>query len=189
MSGLRFVLATGSPAEVAMRDLLERLARDYDLSAWTFTDTVRIDEAGFPHSHPVLTMSTERREEPLMVLAELVHEQLHWYEESHADRRDRAIAATRLPYPVVPSARPEGAGDETSTRLHLIVCWLELEVLALLVGPAAAHDVGRAMSEHHYRWLYRTVLADGARIGELVAAHDLLPEPLRGSVGSSRGGR
>jgi hypothetical protein len=179
MSRLHFVLASGSPAEERKRDLLTALKRQHDLSAWTFTHTVNIDEAGWPHSHPVLTVGTEHQHDSLMALAEFVHEQLHWFEERHADRRDRAIVATHKPYPVVPSLRPNGAGDESSTRLHIIVCWLELQALAQIVGPDAARQVGRRLSRHHYRWVYRTVLRDSALIAELISAHKMLPEALQ----------
>jgi hypothetical protein len=74
----------------------------------------------------VLTLSTEHADDALQLLAGYVHEQLHWYEEAYAEARDRAIEATRGPYPVVPVERPEGCGDEESTRLHLLVCCLEL---------------------------------------------------------------
>jgi hypothetical protein len=51
-----------------------------------------------------------------MALAEFVHEQLHWFEETHADARDDAIEETKQLYPVVPIARPDGAGSEVSIR-------------------------------------------------------------------------
>jgi hypothetical protein len=175
-----FRLASGSVHERRMSDTLRGLASRYDLGPWTFTDTLVIEEGALPHSHPVLTVGTEHWNDPPMALAQWLHEQLHWFEEQRADRRDEAILATRGPYPVVPDARPEGAGNENSTRLHLIVCWLELQALARLLDPAAACGVARQLCASHYRWVYRTVMRDARSMGELIATHGLLPEPLIG---------
>jgi hypothetical protein len=35
------------------------------------------------------------------------------------------------------------------------------------------------LGDHHYCWVYRTVLRDEAKIAEIVWKHDLVPAPLR----------
>ena len=177
--GLRIRLKHGTAAEARMRTALQALTNRYPLTEWIFTDTVEVDEDAWPHSHPVLTLNTANAGDELMALAEFIHEQLHWFEEAHQDDRDRAVAETLLHYPTVPSARPEGAGDEASTRLHLIVCHLEHQALKALIGAAAARQTILALAAHHYGWVYRTVLADEHKIGVIVRSHNLLPRGLR----------
>ncbi|KYF53630.1 hypothetical protein BE08_23985 [Sorangium cellulosum] len=175
---VKITLRHGTPAEVGVQRLLSELLAKYDLTDWIFTEDVLVDEDAFPHSHPVLTLGTGNGSDELLCLAELVHEQLHWFEEERAEARDRAIEATVLHWPEVPSARPEGAGSESSTRLHLLVCYLEYQAMKLLVGERAARQTMTALAGHHYRWVYRTVLSEEQTIGALVARHGLLPEPL-----------
>jgi hypothetical protein len=162
-----------------MRSTVCGLFARYDLAGWTFTHRIEIDEEAMPHSHPLLTLNAEWADDERMALAELVHEQLHWFEEEHAEDRDRAITETRRLYATVPTMRPEGAGDAISTRLHLLVCHLEHQALKMLLGEAAALAQIEALSRHHYCWVYRTVLADETRLAEIVRAHGLIPEPLR----------
>lgn len=176
---LQIILKNGTPAEIRKRLALLAILEKYDVSGWIFTNTVEVDETAMPHSHPVLTLNAEDDQDEPMCLATFVHEQLHWFEEQHAESRDRAIEETVQYYPEVPSARPEGAGSEYSTRLHLLVCHLEHEAMRRLLGPEAARQVIDALSRHHYRWVYRTVLSDGHRIGEIIRKYDLLPAPLR----------
>ncbi len=74
-------------------------------------------------------------------------------------------------FPEVPVGRPDGARNEYSTYLHLIVCHLEYRALKELVGMERARAV---LEGHgHYRWIYRQVLNDDGRLRELVERHDL----------------
>lgn len=161
-----------------MRETLLDVFARYDLGGWMFTRTIAIDEYDMPHSHPVLTLNTESAHDEVMVMAEFIHEQLHWFEEQQPERRERAIEATRRHYPVVPTERPEGAGNEYSTRLHLLVCLLEYQALKVLTGVGIARATIDSLSRHHYCWVYRTVLSDEATLTEIVRAHEFLPAPL-----------
>lgn len=175
---LKVRLARGSEAEARTGRSLRRLQRRYALEPWLWTREVMVDEQGIPHSHPLLTLNTTHADNELMLLAELVHEQLHWFEEAHADARDRAIEATRALFPQVPIDRPEGAGSEASTRLHLLVCTLEHDALRHLASPQAARLAIEALSRHHYCWVYRTVLDHTAPLRRLLRVHGLWPPAL-----------
>jgi hypothetical protein len=181
-SGLQISLKNGTPAEARMREIVTSLPREYNLAGWILTNVIEIDEGCWPHSHPVLTLNTAFEQNVTMVLTEFVHEQLHWFEEEHADRRDLAIEETKRYYRDVPSARPEGAGDELSTRLHLLICYLEYQAMKLLTGPEKAKEVMLALSRHHYCWVYRTILRDEEKLAGIIRKYDLVPEPLRERV-------
>jgi hypothetical protein len=174
-------LAHDTDAEARTRDALRRLLEKYDLRDWILTNTVVVDETARPHSHPVLTLHTAWAGDERKLLALFVHEQLHWFEEERAADRDLAIEKTRQTHPSVPNAPPEGSLNETSTRLHLLVCYLELQAMAQLVGAEEARETILALSRHHFRWIYRTVLEDDGTIARILRDCNLLPEPLRTS--------
>lgn len=187
MAEIAISVAHGSGIECRARATLTALLAAYDLRPFFYTTDVVIDGTAVPHSHPRLTLGTGHADEPRFLLAEFVHEQLHWFEEAHAARRDAAIADSKALYPIVPVDRPEGCGSEDSTRLHLLVCHWEYQALKRLLGEAAGRDVIEALSRHHYKWVYRRVLDDEARIGRFIAAHDLVPEPLSGIASGGAG--
>lgn len=175
---VNITLKNDTPAETRARTALLALLARHDLTGWIFTNTVEVDETAWPHSHPVLTLNAQHTDNEAMFLAEFLHEQLHWFEEEHSEDRDRAIMETAHYYPSVPSARPEGAGDEGSTRLHLLVCYLEYQALKRLQGNKRARQTITALSRHHYCWVYRTVLRDERKIAAIIRKYGLLPEPL-----------
>ena len=159
--------AHNSEGELRKAAQIQRLIDQYDLSKWTFTRTVVVDDkARISHSHPVLTLDVADKAYPDDVeLAAYVHEQIHWLETANPQKTEAAIAEFRKMYPDAPKRGPEGARDEYSTYLHLLVCHLEFEAMKELVGEERARA---AMQKPYYRWVYRTVLAENDRIAEVV---------------------
>src|SRR4030095_16195983 len=72
-------LKNNSREESQTRDQLQRLLKTYDLSKWTFTKSILIDEKAIPHSHPILTLHTRHLKDDDLLLSTFVHEQLHWF--------------------------------------------------------------------------------------------------------------
>ncbi len=175
-------LHRGTPLEERGRDQLRRLLRTYDLRQWLFTRDVLIQSGATPHSHPVLTLNTRYVDDDTAQLATFVHEQLHWFLTDHVERAKIAAATHELRalYPTVPTTLPEGARGERSTYLHLIVCYLELQALTELLGEPRARQ--QLESWTHYTWVYRTVLTETERIGDLVRRHGVVvPERSSGT--------
>ena len=166
-------LRNDTDAERQTKVQLERLLNSYDLSKYTFTRHVVIDEHAIPHSHPVLTLHTRHLNSDDQLLSTYVHEQLHWYLAAHDQQTQAAEAELRKLYPKVPAGYPDGAQDEESTYLHLIDCYLELQADRHLMGPQRAAEVIQFWSGDHYRWVYKTVLQDEARIAEIVKRQNL----------------
>lgn len=156
-------VATGSRLELAGRQQVERILGRYDLSPWIFTRRIRIQSYVTPHSHPVLTLNTRYVDDDTAQTATLLHEQLHWWLTQRESATDSALADVRRLYPSVPTAPPEGARNEYSTYLHLLVCTLELDAVSAVFGAAAARRT--LAGWRHYTWVYREVLGR--------------PEPLR----------
>jgi len=152
---------------------LEATVSRHDLTAWTFTNDVIIQEGAIPHSHPALTLST--RNDGDHQLSSLIHEQMHWFCADRDADAERAYQQDLRPrYPVVPVGRPDGADTEESTYLHLIVCWLEIDAVAHLLGRATAERIANDFAKAGvYGWVYRTVLNDFETLGQIYARHDL----------------
>jgi hypothetical protein len=68
------------------------------------------------------------------------------------------MAELKQRYPQAPVGFPEGADDEYSTYLHLLMNWLEIEAASQFMSRERAEEIAR--NTHHYRWMYRTVLSD-----------------------------
>ncbi|MEK9507382.1 hypothetical protein WI460_04170 [Gemmatimonadota bacterium Y43] len=145
-------------AERTTADELRAVVAAYDVEEWIVTREVRIDASAIPHSHPVLTLHTRHNGQPLHLLSTFLHEQFHWWVMERPDELLAATTAFRRAWPEVPVGGGEGGRDEESTYLHLVVCHLEYQAMAALVGA----DEARAIleSNNHYRWIYDRVLND-----------------------------
>jgi hypothetical protein len=154
---LEIGLAHGSAAEEATRDQLTRLAATYDLSPWSFTRQITIDEDAIPHSHPVLTLHTRHLAQDDELLSTFIHEETHWLLEAHDEAVARAVEQLRVAFPSLPVGFPDGAQSERSSYEHLLVILLEREGLASLIGEERTRVVFAFWEGDHYRALYRTV--------------------------------
>src|ERR1051325_322669 len=124
-SQIEISLKQGSKDEQQTKAQLQRLLKTYDLAKWIFTKAVLIDEKSIPHSHPVLTLHTRHLKDDELLLSTFVHEQSHWLLTQNDKNAGEAIKELRVMFPKVPVGFPEGADDEASTYLHLIVIYLE----------------------------------------------------------------
>ena len=162
-------LKNNSKSEAETKERLQKLLKQFDLSKWLFTLKILIEDKVIPHSHPVLTLST--REDGEVLLSTFVHEQIHWFLWANDDRTEKAKAELKAIYPEVPVGPPDGARNKESSYLHFIVNYLEYEAMKELVGEARAKEVFEG--KRYYRWLYKTVLTDGARIKDIVERNKL----------------
>lgn len=170
---LEIDLAHNSPAEAQTRANLITLAEHYDLSPWTWTTHILIEQYAIPHSDPVLTLNT--RHDGLVLLSSYVHEQLHRFEDLHPAAMDAAIAEFEKMYPGLPVGGLDGGKDERSTYLHIITCYSELQAMKRLVGPEQATAAVSQIGQDHYRAIYRLVFAHEAEIGAVVGRYRLMP--------------
>jgi hypothetical protein len=175
-SGVEISLANGTEAEQNTREQLLRLLDEHAVEPWIYTRRIVIDERAIPHSHPVLTLHTRHLREDLHLLATFVHEQFHWLANERAEARDMAIAELRERFPAAPAGGPQGARDQYSTYLHLVVCDLELQAMTKLVGGERARATLAEWT--HYTWIYDRVLND-PNVREVTAKHGLLLDAAR----------
>lgn len=169
----RVSLLTGSKAEEQTREQLLGLFHRYDLARWFFTPEIQIEEGSISHSHPVLTLNTRYLDDEDLLLADYVHEQLHWFSKDGTGRVTTAMRELEDLYPNQPVSFPVGSGDRFGTYLHLVICYLEYAALIDLLGEERAR--GAVARRHVYSGIYATVVAEYDRIGAVIARHHALP--------------
>ena len=169
-------LSQAERTAMAMRERLIALRTKYDLSAYEYCKEVCIAPTALPYSHPVIRLHTALFTETAL-LATYIHEQMHWYltwySHKHTDQWRAMWATLEGRYPDPPIGRGEGADTLSSTHLHLIVNWLEIEALGSVIGAEAAKE--HVANLHYYRWIYASVLRDWQALRELYASHHLVP--------------
>jgi hypothetical protein len=173
---IRIDLSHAERNAIAVREMLIALSTKYALDPYEYCKEVCIAPGVLPYSHPVIRLNTALFTETAL-LANYIHEQMHWYatwySHKHTDQWRAVWAALEQRYPDPPIGRGEGADTLFSTHLHLIVNWLEIEVLGSLIGAEAAR--AHVTNLHYYRWIYASVIRDWQALGELYAAHYLVP--------------
>jgi len=178
---LSIELANDSEAERRTAAALRRLVAEHDVDRWIFTERVLVDETAIPHSHPVLTVHTRHLGNDDALLATFLHEQFHWLEDLDPTRFRGAMDAFRDLWPEVPGLDDGGARDAESTWRHLVVCDLELQAMARLIGADRARALLGAKS--YYEWVYARVL-DDPRVREIMERHGMVVTRLSADGGS-----
>jgi hypothetical protein len=150
---------------------LEQLLKKYDVSKYTFTRTLVIEERAMNHAFPVLTLNVHFLGSDDELLSSFLHEQLHWYLAQHRLAMEDAVRRLKSMYPHAPVGLPEGADSEYSTYGHLVDCYLEIQADRQLIGPERTEQVIK--NKPWYIWIYKTILRDEDRIGALVKEEGL----------------
>lgn len=171
-----------APRVLEGQEKLVRILQQYELRPWIVQPEIVISGEGIPHSHPELTLTTGPAyfEDDNRQLSTFIHEQIHWYlsEKVNKAALSRVLSQLRDLYPEVPVGDGQGARSTFSTRLHLVVNWLELDAGVELLGEAEARRIASTYS--HYQWIYESVLEDTATIGAIIASEGLAITPDRG---------
>ena len=166
--------AQARAAETIQR--LNKLCDRYDLAPFEYTNQVRIAPNSLPHSHPILTLNT-RPDSEEELLGIYLHEQMHWYVTWFSRKAPQdwnaLLRELNQLYPEVPIGGSDGARDEHSTYLHLIVNHLEVEATCRLLPRDQVEQ--RVRQLHFYRWIYGTVLKDFDQLAGLFSRYGLVP--------------
>lgn len=156
---LNITLQHNSVGEQKRKEQIERLAEQYDLSKYTITRNIVIDQQAINHSSPLLTQNLRFLDNDDRALSAYVHEQAHWLlmEHHRMQTRDMLAELLRL-FPNIDTAPPYGDGNVGTSYLHLVVLMLEWQALENLVGVERARAVMEFKREDHYKALYKTVI-------------------------------
>ena len=164
-------LARGTPREQLAKQTLEQILASHDLSKYTFTRKVVIEQGATNHAFPILTLNPYFASSPDELLSSYIHEQLHWHLRNRAAQQQAAVTELRGLYPRVPVGLPASAENEYSTYGHLVDCYLEILADRELLGAERTASV--IHSKPWYTWIYTTVLADENQIAGVVNRHQL----------------
>jgi len=164
-------LAHNTNRERQTSEQLQKVIASYDLSKYTFTREVIIEERAMNHAFPVLTLNVRFADSPDELLSSFLHEQLHWHLRDHDAQQKAAIAELRQMYPTAPVGLPEGADTAYSTYGHLVDCYLEIQADRELIGPNRTDEVIK--NKPWYTWIYSTILRDEAKIRGVAQEHGL----------------
>ncbi len=170
---LKISLKHGDSVEQEAKIQLERIIKTYrnEINTWFFTKNIQINKNTIPFSHPVLTLNCSYLDNDLKQLSNFLHEQFHWLEETMPEQRKKAINEFKQLFPNAPVKGKEGAQNEYSTYLHLIVCFLEYQAMAKVVGEESAKQI--LSEKNYYKWIYEKVLNDN-RIREVIIKNNFL---------------
>jgi hypothetical protein len=160
-----------SPREQQEKLELDQLLKKHDVSKYTFTRTVVIEERAMNHAFPVLTLNVHFLGSDDELLSSFLHEQLHWYLHDHPMQMEQALSELRRFYPKVPAGLPEGADTLYSTYGHLVDCYLEIQADRQIIGPERTDRVIK--NKPWYTWIYKTITEDEKRIAGVVNGNHL----------------
>lgn len=160
-----------SEREMRTKMELQRILSAYDLSKYTFTNKIVIEDRAVAHSFPVITLNTRFLDSDDELLSSFLHEQLHWHLRKHHRQTEEAIRQLRILYPRVPVGMPEGAETEYSTYGHLVDCYVEIQAGRKLIG--AERTIAVISHKGHYTWIYDTIFKDEAKIAAIVEREGL----------------
>ena len=173
---ITFDFSTAQHNAERVREMLLALRRQFDLAQFEYCKQICIAPTEIPHSHPRITLNTWVRDD-LALASTYLHEQMHWYatwfSHVHPDRWQRIFQELRRRYQNVPVGGEDGARDEFSTYLHLLVNWLEVEATSRLFDRERI--VRHVLALPFYRWAYRTAIDDWQPLGALFADEGVVP--------------
>ena len=148
-----------SPKEQTVKKILEEIIPSYP-EKYIFTKDILIEEGVIPHSHPVLTLNTKDAylQNTDILLSTLIHEQIHWL----LSGQDISTYIEKLKsiYPSIAVGSPEGAKNEYSSYLHILVNYLEIHILKSLIGEEKSKNVLNFLKTDHYTEIYKVVEDD-----------------------------
>lgn len=172
---MEFTTENSEKAELATVDLLKALRKSHDTTKWEFTNKVHIKRKTIPHSHPVLTLHTRHtsRAQKDLLLSTYLHEQIHWHLDINQKNTNAAISELKKIFKNVPVGYPEGASDEYSTYLHILVCYLEIEAISALLSKQRVLAVISFLQQDHYTWVYNQVEKKKNEISKVIEKYGL----------------
>ncbi len=170
--------ATSSTATQQTRLEILHLARKYDLSSFLYTKKIVIDpRLEKTKWHPVITLNTRYKDHPQRLLAQLLHEELHWWMRDHKVNVQVAIPELKANFKGAPVIK--GSRDRDATYRHLLICWMEFRAVSKYMGEEAAKEVlQHFVAEKRFPWIYGKVLRDHKRIEKIVRKYEFIPDEL-----------
>lgn len=165
---------SGTPCEERKKKQIERLAAEYDLTKYTLTRDILIEQGALAHSSPVLTLNCRFLENDDLALSQYLHEQGHWVLiERHRGQLVQILNDLERMFPHMPVAPPQGDGDERTTHTHIVVIMLEWQAMEELVGAERARKATEFKQGDHYMAIYKAVLENREAVEKIMRRYGI----------------
>lgn len=147
-----------------------QLVQIYDLEPYLFTKDITIQTGVIPHSHPILTLNTRYADQPMKILASLLHEEFHWWVGLNQNDYKKAVTELSKMFP----------NKDRNSYQHLIICYLEYKALVKFLGKKEATKLVRSFMNRDkiYPWVYTQIITHETKIASLVKRNKLLAQGL-----------
>ena len=164
---IKISVKKSSTLGLQIQEILNNLLTDYP-KKYLFTNDIKIEENAIPHSHPVLTIGTRAiyTKNPDILLSTFLHEQVHWYLTKLDLSEYLKILESR--YPNIGVGFPNWAATQHSSYLHIIVNFLELNILEKIIGRERTQKVFDFLVTDHYKEIYNLVRKDSKTLKDLL---------------------
>ncbi|WP_035350481.1 hypothetical protein [Edaphobacter aggregans] len=170
---LNLHLVHNNPLEMRKEMQIERLAEKYDLTKYTLTTEIAIEQGGMAHSKPVLTLNGRFMDDDDLALSQYVHEQGHWVLGKHQQQVRALFDDLKRAFPGLPTTYPQGGFGEQDTYLHLPDLMLEWQAMEDLVGEKRALAVMKFKEGDHYTELYKTVIENREEMEQILKRYGI----------------
>ena len=163
-----------STRELRKRQQIERLAARYDLTKYTITRDILIEERVFSHALPTLTLNLMFLDNDDRALGVYLHEQAHrLLHDRHPGKAKDMPAELKRMYPDL-KFEPEGReANERGSYIHLAVIMLEWQALEDLIGVERAQSVMKYGRQHYYKELFATVIDNRKQMEDFLKRSDV----------------
>ena len=164
---VRISVTKSSTLGLQIQEILNNFLPDYP-QKYLFTNDIKIEENTIPHSHPVLTIGTHAIyiKNPDVLLSTFLHEQIHWYLTTLDLSEYFKILESR--YPNIGAGSPNWAATQHSSYLHIIVNFMELDILEKIIGQERTQKVFDFLVTDHYKEIYKLVKRDSKTLKTLL---------------------
>ncbi len=169
---------TPNAATAQTRLEILHLARKYDLSSFLYTKRILIDpKLEKTKWKPVIILNTKYKDHPQRLLAQLLHEELHWWMRDHKQNVQVAIPELKKTFRGAPRIRD--SKDPDSTYRHLIICWMEFRAVAKYMGEETSMEVIKHfVKEKRFPWIYSQLLKNHRAVEKIVRKYEFIPDEL-----------
>ncbi|MFH0906306.1 MAG: hypothetical protein V1824_03130 [archaeon] len=175
MNEIIIELKNNSKTEILAKETLLEILEEYNLEKWIFTNKVVFEDDCKSHSHPIITLNTFCNNKKLQLMSVFLHEQIHWFEAGKEKEVKSAINELKEKYPDIEIISLQNITKQKaifSTDLHIIVNYLEYDVLCQIIGKEKAIKIINLRP--HYKWIYSLVLKEEKTIREILENNGLI---------------
>jgi len=119
--------------ELTVKRIIMKGIEQYGEGIPILSNHVIVDKYSIPHSHPILTINTDRLQKDkhpeLSILALFIHENLHWFEEKHLSKEKEKLLQTEIEPYFRNDVKNVFHHDMKSYVQHVVVNWNEINIL------------------------------------------------------------